>query len=249
MAPRRLAFWACLLIMAAPILIPHAQGDQVGDVQCLAPATCPNLMVDPSTTMPKTSVETFSISSCAVVEGATQAGARTLLRFTFTTPNVGPGDVMIGDPALRPDLFEYSTCHGHYHFKKYAAYRLWTPTAFAEWDKLRKVYVDELPDRILQEHPDLTNGLVTGAKRGFCMIDVKEYSGNALPGKYSDCNHLQGITAGWADEYGAQIEGQWIDVTGLPPGPYVLETEVNAERLLTETNYADNRAWVDVDLT
>ena len=60
-------------------------------------------------------------------------GPRRLLVFPYSTPNMGPGSLIIGDsqdPASAP-LFEWGACHGHWHFKKYAAYRLWTPTEFA----------------------------------------------------------------------------------------------------------------------
>jgi len=36
------------------------------------------------------------------------------------------------------------------------------------------------------------------------------------------------------------VDGQWIDVTGVPNGDYVLENESNAHRLITETDYTNN---------
>lgn len=38
------------------------------------------------------------------------------------------------------------------------------------------------------------------------------------------------------------LDGQWIDVTGLAPGYYVLEAEVNAERFFEESSYENNAA-------
>ena len=230
------------------LVLPHAGADQVGNALCLAPAGCPNLVVDVARMDPDIQVQTFPPTDCAVVEGSVHAGTRTLLRFTFATPNVGPGDLVVGDPELRADLFEFSLCHGHYHFKEYADYRLWTPEAFAQWDALRKVMPNKQAAQVLEENPDLRDGFVTGEKRGFCVIDVRMYTSQALPGKYSDCSRLQGITAGWGDEYGKHLSGQWVDITGLASGTYVLEAEVNAERLLTEANYRDNRAWTSVDV-
>jgi len=43
-------------------------------------------------------------------------------------------------------------------------------------------------------------------------------------------------------------DGQWIDVTGLQAGDYVLEIEVNAERFFQETDYSNNSASIRVTL-
>lgn len=231
------------------LLPPSVIADQVGDAACQVVFACPDLVVDGRTMQPAVEVRTFSETSCDVAEGMVQPGNRTLLRFAFTTPNVGPGDLVVGPPRARPDLFELSICHGHHHFREYADYRLWKPKAFSEWDTLRTLNPDEQPREILSENPKLLKGLIMGEKRGFCVIDVRMYNANALPAKYLNCDHAQGITAGWADEYGPNLPGQWVDITGLDGGTYVLETEVNAERFLTEVNYANNRAWTAVSIS
>ena len=57
-----------------------------------------------------------------------------------------------------------------------------------------------------------------------------------------------GISVGWADIYDTSVPGQYIDVTGLPPGQYTLEIEVNPERTLVESNYSNNIVTVPVQL-
>ena len=37
---------------------------------------------------------------------------------------IGAGDLAIGDPNARPDLFEWSPCHGHFHLRGAANYEL-----------------------------------------------------------------------------------------------------------------------------
>jgi hypothetical protein len=48
-------------------------------------------------------------------------GQHTLIRFTVSTPNVGDADLVLGDPnapvAAGDGLYEFASCHGHYHFK------------------------------------------------------------------------------------------------------------------------------------
>lgn len=37
----------------------------------------------------------------------------------------------------------------------------------------------------------------------------------------------QGITSGWGDWYYKQLPGQWIDITGVPEGDYIVRASVN----------------------
>jgi hypothetical protein len=53
---------------------------------------------------------------------------------------------------------------------------------------------------------------------------------------YSSCEY-QGIQAGWGDDYGAGVECQWIDVTGMADGGALtaqLEFRSNPDRFLCE---------------
>jgi hypothetical protein len=43
-------------------------------------------------------VEDLPATFCSVEEGGITPGTHTLLRFTVTTPNVGTGDIFVGDP-------------------------------------------------------------------------------------------------------------------------------------------------------
>ncbi len=58
----------------------------------------------------------------------------------------------------------------------------------------------------------------------------------------------EGIAPGWVDDYPAQVEGQYVDVTGVPAGRYVLTERVNAERLVVEFDYANNLSWATIRL-
>jgi hypothetical protein len=55
------------------------------------------------------------------------------------------------------------------------------------------------------------------AKRGFCLQSTLRATNNELSplgNKYYDCRY-QGVEVGWADEYKAGLECQWLDVTGI----------------------------------
>jgi len=182
-----------------------------------AGAQLPDLIMWGPAAQPYIVVESFSTNDCAVVEGCVTGGTRRLLRFASETRNIGAGNLVLGDPVGNP-LFHYQPCHGHYHFEQFAAYRLKD-----------------------------TNGVVvaTGLKAGFCLLDYRRWSGSANANSIYDCSN-QGIQAGWADVYSADLDCQWIDVTDLPDGTYDLELEVNPARLLTEADYSNNIAVVPV---
>jgi hypothetical protein len=156
------------------------------------------------------SEEDFAPSDCAVVEGAVAVpGRRRLLRFDTIVVNRGAVDLVVGNPAdpvppFDPSDFEFSPCHGHYHFLGFATYEL-------------------------RDDGDRVVGF--GHKQAFCMLDSRRYVGTR-PRRF-DCD-FQGITVGWADRYEADLDGQWVDVTDVPAGDYTLILRVNPDGVLPE---------------
>lgn len=67
---------------------------------------------------------TFTSSDCAVVEGCATVGQRKLLRFDFSCWNAGDADAQLGSPSAKPQWFEWSPCHRHWHLKNFNNYRL-----------------------------------------------------------------------------------------------------------------------------
>jgi hypothetical protein len=141
------------------------------------------------------SEESFSPKSCTVLEGAiSKPGKQTVLRFNSSTPNVGRSDLYIGDPSLCPDLFEFSDCHQHLHFKNYTAYRLWTSAGYDLWVAQRDVTApaDSGTNAQLLAAATTAGDLISGHKQGFCMMDSAQYLPNAGPAKYLSCSGNQG---------------------------------------------------------
>jgi hypothetical protein len=175
-------------------------------------ATGVDLQVDrvPTEATLQLSDETFGPADCAVVEGAVAApGRRRLLRFDTVVVNRGTEDLVVGDPAdpeppFTTEDFELSPCHQHHHFLGFASYEL-------------------------RDGADRRVGF--GHKQSFCMTDSRRYAGTR-PRRF-DCR-FQGITAGWGDRYGFDLDGQWVDVTGLPPGAYTLVVTVNPDGKLPD---------------
>ena len=233
-----------VLALSTPIFLGSTTANHPHNIKCIVPiVACPDLIVDGTRFNAFEQVRTFSSTSCDVVEGHTQAGTRELLRFTFTTPNIGLADLFVGSPSGNSN-FVYSSCHGHYHFKQYADYRLWIPSQHAAYEALRNANPGVQAHEILEDHPELQP--VRGDKRGFCVIDLVQYSVAGIP-KWVSCD-MQGISVGWADEYYQSLSGQYVDVTGLPSGQYILEAEVNSEQLYEESNYDNTRAFRTVNI-
>src|SRR5688572_14713828 len=145
---------------------------------------------------------TFSGGECSVVEGCVPAGTRKLLKFDVGFQNIGNADLVIGDPNARPDLFEPSTCHAHFHMSGVASYELLDAAG---------------------------NSLLRARKQGWCFRDDSRFRAGAGPSKYT-CDH-QGISAGWEDIYDKSLDCQWLDVTGLPGGKYLLRIGVNPDQV------------------
>ena len=73
--------------------------------------------------------------------------------------------------------------------------------------------------------------MAKGTKQGFCLEDSFKYDGNKSNGY--DCTY-QGITSGWGDWYYKQLAGQWIDITGIPEGDYIVRITINTGRIFDE---------------
>jgi len=163
--------------------------------------------------------ENLGASFCSVLEGGVTPGLRTLVRFTVMTPNIGDADLFLGDPnvhiAAGDDLYEFASCHNHFHFKHYATYELVDPSSGFVW---------------------------RAAKRGFCMLDTDPnpaYLGEpAATWQFRSCGAVgipgnQGISHGWADTYRFFLGGQYFVLDGgdgqppVPAGTYMLRITVN----------------------
>lgn len=171
--------------------------------------------------------EEFPAGDCAVQEACVRApGKRKLLRFDGVIDNVGSSDLNIGDPRSNP-LFEMDACHGHEHAKGMVLHQLLHPGTLD-------------PVRIQGRE-------IVGYKQGFCFMDTAPINAtNADAGKFT-CDN-QGISAGWSDIYSADLECQYLDITDVTPGNYILRLTVNPEGVLEEANPNNNTADIPVSI-
>ena len=104
--------------------------------------------------------------------------------------------------------------------------------------------------------------LVRDRKTGFCLGDRYSVTDVAVPAaaprkRYTSRCGLgqpallgidQGISVGYGDAYAANLEGQYLPLTGLRAGRYQLVHRVNAGRGLREQRYDNNAASVLISL-
>ena len=192
----------------------------------------------------------------------TPAGRRSLLVFASAVTNVGAGPMLLEGrrPSRRvaemavvqivrrtdrstrryptPAVMRYvrSETHAHWHVLGFERYELRKESG-ASVGRDRKTGFC-IGDRFVVRDAEKLRGKPRRAVwRGQC--------GRRRP----DLLRLRrGISVGFGDSYVPTLEGQFIDVTSLPAGRYVLVHRSNADRSLRESNYANNAASVLLEL-
>jgi predicted xylan-binding protein with Ca-dependent carbohydrate-binding module/lysyl oxidase/fibronectin type III domain protein len=71
---------------------------------------------------------------------------------------------------------------------------------------------------------------------------------NCQPGNTTALNVGEGMSVGYGDDYSPQLEGQYIDVTGVAPGQYVVVHRVNSDQSVHESDYSNDAASVLINL-
>ena len=118
--------------------------------------------------------------------------------------------------------------HKHWHAVGLERYRLW-PLGVSDPTPLRT------------------------AKYGFCFFDTTRWSASARPlptyaisgcGTPASLTAKVGLSAGWADIYPWNFSGQYIDVTGVPWGRYLLCVTADPKKRFLQSDTTNDEAWV-----
>ncbi|HEX2240755.1 MAG TPA: lysyl oxidase family protein, partial [Actinomycetota bacterium] len=206
-----------------------------------------------------------SASSC-YPEEMIEDGARRCMRFDQIIANVGDGpfelryrmDGLGTEQNLTQriyhsdgkftdrlaDVYEFHAAHAHFHYANFAQSLLWRSNR--EGEKLG------------------SKPVVEGKKNGFCMIDVENVGfgekGDAARTYYfprcnaptetegSNVYMVNGISVGWADVYNWFLADQYLEVSDVEDGYYLVETVTDPARTVVESNERDNVTSVLIQL-
>ncbi|XP_023267751.1 lysyl oxidase homolog 1 [Seriola lalandi dorsalis] len=159
------------------------------------------------------------LSSSAYSPEATDYDVRVLLRFPQRVKNKGTADFMPNRPR---HTWEWHSCHQHYH----------SMDEFSHYDLL-----------------EVSSGrkVAEGHKASFCLEDTTCDFGHLK--RYACTAHTQGLSPGCYDTYNADIDCQWIDITDIQPGNYILKLQVNPKFLVLESDFTNNVVRCNIHYT
>ncbi|KAM3936518.1 protein-lysine 6-oxidase-like [Leptodactylus fuscus] len=159
------------------------------------------------------------LARSAYTPGVSEISSRVLLRFPQRVKNRGTADFL---PVKPRHTWEWHSCHQHYH----------SMDSFSHYDLL-----DSATHRKVAE----------GHKASFCLEDTSCDLG--VRRRYACTAHTQGLSPGCYDTYHANIDCQWIDITDVPPGKYILKVSVNPNFQVLESDFSNNAVRCDLTYT
>ena len=182
-------------------------------------------------------------------------GRRSKLGFASAVENHGDGPLLV--EGSRPPGARDMAAHQIVERRDGSRARFRTPAVIRftrgkhnHWHYLR---FDRYELRRASDHervrPDFKSGFCLGdrydTKRKFPAKPRRAMlRGQCRPDEPGALTVGQGISVGYGDDYPAYLEGQSIDITGLPSGRYELVHRVNVDRRLRESDYSNNSASV-----
>ncbi|KAG7483137.1 lysyl oxidase-like 1-like, partial [Solea senegalensis] len=159
------------------------------------------------------------LSSSAYGPETTDYDVRVLLRFPQRVKNKGTASFMPNRPH---NTWEWHSCHQHYH----------SMDEFSHYDLL-----------------EVSTGrkVAEGHKASFCLEDTTCDFGHLK--RFACTSHTQGLSPGCYDTYNADIDCQWIDITDIKPGNYILKLQVNPKFLVLESDFTNNVVRCNIHYT
>ncbi|KAM3874550.1 protein-lysine 6-oxidase [Diretmus argenteus] len=159
------------------------------------------------------------LSSSAYRSSVRDYDTRMLLRFPQRVKNQGTADFLPSRPRYS---WEWHSCHQHFH----------SMDEFSHYDLLES---------------SSQRSVAEGHKASFCLEDTSCDYGYYR--RFACTAHTQGLSPGCYDTYNADIDCQWIDITDVKPGNYVLKISVNPSYHVPESDYSNNVVRCDVRYT
>lgn len=185
----------------------------------------------------------------------TTSTGRRLLRLSTYILNAGPGPLELR--GSRPSTNRISMTVTQRIRRSDGTWRVQpsAATAFYAGDGHDHWHIASIQDMALLRSD---GRWLRGAKIGFCFFDTGRYL-SSTPGSPSGPGYFEsscgrraaltskmGISIGWGDKYQWSLAYQWIDITGVPGGTYLIRTSVDPLGQIMEASEADNCGWASV---
>jgi LPXTG-site transpeptidase (sortase) family protein len=192
----------------------------------------------------------------------TPTSQRMLIGFRSATSNVGMGPLLIeghrtgtADPRMTADQVvrlsggseQIVRGAGELHYVVASDHQQWHLEPFMRYELVRG---------------GASKVITRDQKSGFCLGDryaVRSripaaphravFRTNCGRGNTKLTSISEGISVGYGDDYVANLEGQYLDLKGVPAGLYYLVHRVNMSRNLVEADYSNNVSWLQIRLT
>jgi len=182
-----------------------------------------------------------------------QNAGRMWIRFSNSILNSGPGvlelagerDRKSGDILVHQNiyfskdqfvqnslgLFEFEESHNHWHYESFSLY------------EVRRVGSGGEPLEVVASSGKVSYCVRDTDPAGVLDPNLPVPANAAEQARYTACGWtLQGLSPGWVDTYWHNTPGQFVDISGLPNGRYLLVSTVDPENLLLETDEGNNTA-------
>jgi len=189
-----------------------------------------------------------------LVDATSQPGS-TLLRFPSVTANSGDGPLQVLSRPSGPPVDDVDVASAEVWqrvFRTGLGYVDLPSGTFTFHESHHHVHLDNFEEYRLLDLQG--NVVVAGTKVSFCLMDSFQVIGSDRPSfgvfrPLGECGaEEQSINVGWTDYYGAGLPDQWIDVTGVPAGDYLVEIVIDPDNVLLETNEDNNSVRFPVTL-
>ena len=244
--------WAVLL----PLATPAATEPTHRVLPDLVPVA-PRQVIGPSTEF----LMTLGVDAPFIVDGCfadekVRKGAARCLRFDGIVANNGSGPLEVsyrvdGSETLasayqrifdglggHSDRFatrsEFHPTHAHFHIADFYLARLWSASTRG---------------RVRGEEP-----VARGDKSGFCPEDSEavdkdapaerqtRYACFGEDDRFEPGGQVVGISAGWMDIYSANLPDQFVEISGVPDGYYVLQMVIDPNDVFEESDETNNQS-------
>jgi hypothetical protein len=237
-----------------PVTLPEVVQEVIPDTGALENPTLPlaALAGDPPARLLLPDLVTLPPYHLRVI--VDRSANRKILRFTNAIANLGEGPLELrgmhdhasGEVAVEQyiyledrsvltapvGVFHFHDIHNHWHWDGFSLYEVWSViTPSGELDELlyssdKVGYClrdDALADPLWTEAAEIL-GENTAAERTYLSCGVRR----------------QGLSTGWTDVYAHNTPGQYVDISGLDDGTYVLRSVTDPYNIIYEASNEHN---------